>query len=156
MIYLVHHGDAVGPEVDPMRPLSERGRAAVLLVADEAARRGAKPACIWHSGKLRARQTAEAFLRLCNPFATFTAERGLQPADPPSWMCERLSGETRELMLVGHMPNLPRLLGLLTGGDPETSTATFPLHGIVALEGDGERWKEVWRAGDAVDQPRRR
>ena len=147
MIYLVHHGDAVGPDVDPRRPLSDQGRAAVLLAADEAARRGARPECIWHSGKLRARQTAEACWKVCNPFATLTAERGLQPADPPTWMHERLSGETRELMLVGHMPNLPRLLALLIGEDPGTPRTTFPLHGIVALEADGDRWKEAWRIG---------
>ena len=144
-VYLVHHGDAVGPDVDPMRPLSERGRAAVLLLADEAARRGVKPDAIWHSGKLRARQTAEAFWKLCNPLATFTAERGLQPTDPAEWMRDRLSGETRSLLLVGHMPNLPRLMRLLIGEDREESTVSFPLHGIVALEADGDRWKEVWR-----------
>jgi phosphohistidine phosphatase len=145
MIYLVHHGDAVGPEEDPMRPLSAHGRAAVLLVADEAARRGARPQCIWHSGKLRARQTAEACWRICNPFATLTAERGLQPADPPAWMHERLIGETRDIMVVGHMPHLPGLLRLLVGDDPQTSAVTFPLHGMVALEADGDRWKEAWR-----------
>jgi phosphohistidine phosphatase len=147
MIYLVHHGDAVGPEIDPMRPLSERGRGAVLLLADEAARRGVRPEAIWHSGKLRARQTAEAFWQVCQPFATLTAERGLQPADPPAWMSDRLSGETREIVLVGHMPHLPRLLRLLIGEDPDTSTVAFPLHGMIALEPDADRWKEIWRVG---------
>ena len=145
MIYLVHHGEAVGPDVDPRRPLSERGQAAVLLLADEAARRGAKPEAIWHSGKLRARQTAEACWKMCNPLASMSAERGLQPSDPPEWMRDRVCGETRQIMLVGHMPNLPRLLRLLIGEDPETSSATFPLHGIVALEPNGEWWKECWR-----------
>jgi phosphohistidine phosphatase len=147
MIYLVHHGEAVGPEVESTRPLSERGRGAVLLLADEAARRGVKPESIWHSGKLRARQTAEAFWKVCNPFATLTAERGLQPTDPPMWMCDRLNGETREILLVGHMPNLPRLLRVLVGDDPDTSTVTFPLHGLVALDVDGDRWQERWRIG---------
>jgi phosphohistidine phosphatase len=148
MIFLVHHGDAVGPEIDPMRPLSERGRAAVLLVADEAARRGVKPDAIWHSGKLRARQTAEAFWKVCDPFATFTAERALQPADPPEWIRDRLVGEARDLMLVGHMPHLERLLRLMTGVVDERSAATsFPLHGMIALEPDGDRWKEAWRIG---------
>jgi phosphohistidine phosphatase len=147
MLYLVHHGDAVGPEVDPLRPLSDRGRAAALLLADEAARCGVKPEQIWHSGKLRARQTAEAFWKACNPFASMTAERALQPDDPPAWIRDRLIGETRDVMIVGHMPHLPKLLRLLRGEDSETSATTFPQHGIVALEADGERWKEVWRLG---------
>jgi phosphohistidine phosphatase len=145
MIYLVHHGDAVGPEVDPGRPLSDRGRAAVLLLADEAARRDVKPVAIWHSGKLRARQTAEAFWKTCHPFASLSAEHGLQPSDPPIWMRDRLFGETRELMLVGHMPNLPRLLSVLIGENENQAAVNFPQHGMVALEPSGELWKELWR-----------
>ncbi len=147
MIFLVHHGDAVGPDVDPRRPLSERGRGAALLLADEAGRRGVKPVAIWHSGKLRARQTAEAFWKICSPFASMTAERGLQPADPPVWMRDRLFGEKRDILLVGHMPNLLRLLRMLIGEDPETSSVSFPLHGMVSLESVGDQWKESWRIG---------
>ena len=144
MIYLVHHADAVGPEVEPQRPLSIAGRQHAEQLASDVAARGAKPEAIWHSGKLRARQTAEPFLRLCNPLAEFSAIRGLQPTDPPDWVRDLLSGEGREVMLVGHMPNLPRLLTLLvTGG--ESSLLSFPLHGAIALEPAGERWIERWR-----------
>ena len=149
MIYLVHHADAVLPDIDPMRPLSARGRAQAALHALDAMRRGVVPACIWHSGKLRARQTAEAFWRECNPFATLTAERGLQPTDPAEWMRDRFFGETREVMVVGHMPNIARLLRVLLGEDPDESATAFPLHGVVALEADGDRWKESWRSGGA-------
>ena len=107
MIYLVHHADALPPEADPQRPLSGVGRASADLLAKDAAARGIKPVAIWHSGKLRARQTAEAFLRACNPLAEFSAIRGLQPGDPPEWIRDLVAGETREVMLVGHMPHLP-------------------------------------------------
>jgi phosphohistidine phosphatase len=147
MVYLVHHGDAVGPDVDPRRPLSDHGRGAVLLLADAAARRGVRPDVIWHSGKLRARQTAEAFWKVCNPLAPFSAERGLQPGDPPAWIRDRLLGETRHVLIVGHMPHLPRLLRALVGEDPDASPRTFPMHGLVTLEADADRWKEVWRSG---------
>ena len=149
MIFLVHHADAVLPGEDPMRPLSSRGRATAQLLALEAARLGVKPVCVWHSGKLRARQTAEAFWRACNPLATLTAERGLQPTDPAEWMRDRFLGETRDVLAVGHMPNLPRLLRLLLNEDPESSSVAFPLHGVVALEPQGEagmeKWVERWR-----------
>jgi phosphohistidine phosphatase len=110
------------------------------------AARGVKPIAIWHSGKLRARQTAEPFLRLCNPLADFAAIRGLQPTDPPEWIQDLLTGEQREVMLVGHMPNLPRVLTLLvTGTESSSSWLPFPLHGAIALEPAGERWIEKFR-----------
>jgi phosphohistidine phosphatase len=143
-VYLVHHADAVAPHVDAMRPLSEWGRADAVRLADEAARRGVKPDVIWHSGKLRARQTAELFWKACNPLASLTAVRGLLPDDPATWIRDQLEGETRSVLLVSHMPYLPRLLQLLCGND-ERATAGFPQHGCVALERSGENWTETWR-----------
>jgi len=147
-LYLVHHGDAVGPDVDPMRPLSARGRVEVEGLAQRAAAHGVKPDVIWHSGKLRARQTADLMSRACHPFAEFSATRGLQPDDPPRWIADALIGETRTVMLVGHMPHLPRVLRLLVSEDPDAAGPDFPQHGIVELEemgGERKRWKEVWR-----------
>jgi phosphohistidine phosphatase len=145
-LFLVHHGDAVGPEVDSRRPLSERGQIDVARLAAAAAARGAKPAIVWHSGKLRARQTAEAFWRACNALAEFSATADMQPDDSPSRMRDRLRGESRDIMIVGHYPHLPRLLGLLTSGFADTR-AGFPQHGAVALESvdEGDTWKELWR-----------
>ena len=142
-LFLVHHGDAVGPDVDPRRPLSAVGRASVDRLAHLAAQRGVKPAVVWHSGKLRAKQTAEAFWRACNALADFSAARDLQPDDPPQWMRDLLIGETRDVLIAGHFPHLPRLLALLTGG----AENDFPAHGVVALtsEDEGQSWKELWR-----------
>jgi phosphohistidine phosphatase len=143
-LFLVHHADAVGPKVDSQRPLSPVGLAQAARAAKATAARGAKPAVIWHSGKLRARQTGEAFWSVCNPSAEFSVSRDLQPGDPPSAIAHRLLGEGRDLMLVGHYPHLPALLTVLTH---RGSAATFPLHGVVALEreAEGETWREVWR-----------
>jgi phosphohistidine phosphatase len=143
MIVLVHHGEAVSPSVVASRPLSTRGLAEVARLAERAAARGVAPDVIWHSGKVRARQTAEAFWRVCNPLAQFSAARGLQPDDPPEWMRDQLATETRRIMLVGHMPHLPRLLAALCGEDP--AFGDFPSHGCVALVRDGAAWKELWR-----------
>ena len=145
MLYLVHHGDAVGSDVDPMRPLSDRGRMHVERLAKLAAEAGAKPEIIWHSGKLRARQTAEVFWRDCNALATFAATHGLQPTDPTSWIVDAITGETRDVMLVGHFPHLPRLLGVCLEGRADAGPAEFPLHGVVALDREGYTWTEKWR-----------
>ena len=142
MLFLVHHGEAAAATVDPQRPLTGAGRTAVEKLAAEAAARGVKPAEIWHSGKVRARQTAEAFWRGCNPLAGFSMVRGLQPSDPPEWIAVRLAGETRDLLVVGHMPHLPALLTqLVHAAEP----LVFPPHGLVALEAHEDGWREAWR-----------
>jgi phosphohistidine phosphatase len=131
--------------VDARRPLSEEGRADVARMAAQAAARGVKPQVVWHSGKLRAKQTADAFWRACNALAEFSATRDLQPDDPPQWMRDRLRGETRDILIGGHFPYLPRLLALLvTGGE---AGSDFPQHGMVALvtEDEGDTWRELWR-----------
>jgi phosphohistidine phosphatase len=145
VLFLVHHGDAVGPDVNPMRPLSDRGRVEVDMLAQNAAARGARPDIIWHSGKLRARQTAEAYWTRCNPLATFSATRGLQPTDPTNWIVDSITGETKHILLAGHFPHLPRLLGRLLSGHANAEPADFPLNGIVALEYTDGKWIEKWR-----------
>jgi phosphohistidine phosphatase len=145
LLLLVHHGDAVGPDIDPRRPLSAAGLAGVERVAAQAAARGVKPQVVWHSGKLRAKQTAEAMWRACNALAEFSASRDLQPDDPPQWFRDRLLGETRDIIVAGHFPHLPRLLALLvTGGE---AGVDFPVHGCVALvsNDEGDTWNEAWR-----------
>ena len=144
-VVLVHHAAALGPKDDPMQPLSGLGRARADEAALKAARLGAKPSAIWHSGKLRARQTAEAFWRACNPLASFSAQRGLLPGDPPQWIADRLLTEDDEVLVSGHMPQLALLLRLLVSGDAHALTPEFPAHAAVALERQESGWRELWR-----------
>ncbi|MDA1092263.1 MAG: histidine phosphatase family protein [Acidobacteria bacterium] len=143
LLFLAHHGDAVSPVEDPQRPLSQLGRAQVDRLSSQAAERGVRPAAIWHSGKLRARQTAEAYWRACNPLADFSAARWMQPDDPPR-IADLLLGETRDIMLAGHMPHLDRLLQHLLG-ESSVAAAHFPLNGLVALESDEAGWHARWQ-----------
>ena len=144
-VYLVHHGHAVNPDVDPQRPLSRKGRDQVETLSSQAAGRDVHPDVIWHSGKLRARQTAEAYWRACNPLAGFSATRWMQPDDPPR-LADLLGVETGDVMLVGHMPHLDRLLRRLVHlRDHAPQAGAFPLNGLVAVERTETGWAERWR-----------
>lgn len=142
VICLVHHADALGPQVDAQRPLSTPGQAQAVRVAEAIRGHGFKPDAIWHSGKLRARQTAEACWRIVNPLADFKMVRGLRPEDSAGIIRDALLGETRDLLLVGHMPHLPALLSLLIAAQE-----SFPLHGAVGLRANQNSvgWEEMWR-----------
>ncbi|HEY4990183.1 MAG TPA: histidine phosphatase family protein, partial [Opitutaceae bacterium] len=55
----MRHADAVSDEVDPVRPLSPRGREQVERVCGVLRKGGAfDPAEIWHSSLARSRETA--------------------------------------------------------------------------------------------------
>ncbi len=147
-VVLVHHAEAVGPEVDTRRPLSARGRAGAAALARLAAERGITPRAVWHSGKLRARETAGEFLDACNPLAMFTAMRGLQPTDPVETALDAVRRTSDDLVIVGHLPHLPRLLRRLVGEDEDQGPTSLPLHGMVVLvsNDNGLTWRETWRA----------
>ena len=142
-LWLIHHAEAVSPAVDPQRPLTEAGHEHALRMAALARDRGAAPATIWHSGKLRSRETGHAFLSVCAPFAKFQMVRGLGPDDSPGIIQSAIQRESQDLALVGHWPSLPALLQLLSPKSP-----TMPLHGVVALTtaDHGLTWSEIWRS----------
>lgn len=148
-VFLVHHADAVSPAVDAERPLSALGRHQAAFLATAAKDAGISPAVIWHSGKLRARQTGEALLVACNPFARFQMVRGLSPDDRPDIVADALEAEDQDVMVVGHMPHLPALaVRLSAGADP------FPLHGLIWLRRIGaRRYEEVRRLQPPLTGP---
>jgi phosphohistidine phosphatase len=142
-VFLIHHAEAVSPGADPQRPLTEAGHQHAVRIAELARDRGAAPALIWHSGKLRSRQTGHAFLSVCAPFATFRMVRGLGPDDPPGIVHTAIQRESQDLALVGHWPSLPALLQRLS-----PTSAAMPQHGVVALTtaDHGLTWSELWRS----------
>lgn len=146
LVGLVHHADAVPAHVDAARPLSARGRLQAEQLAAQAHTRGLKPAAIWHSGKLRARQTAEAFWRLCNPFADFRMVKGLRPEDPPAIARALIDLESRDVLLVSHLPLLPALARELS-----PAIEGVPVNGLVVVErGEDGRYAERWRGVPAL------
>lgn len=151
--YLVHHAEALPPDVDPMRPLSSAGLAHAARLGEALRARGARPQAVWHSGKLRARQTAEACWRACNPLASYAAVRGLQPEDDPDTVAVALEAEDDDVLLVGHMPHLPALLHRLLTGRRDRAQAAFPPHGCVALERTATGWTELWRDEGRAPEP---
>ena len=142
-VFLVRHGEAQREEVDPERHLTERGAEVVRRIAAEAVDVGVQPTRILHSGKARARQTAEIWGGLAG--AGVAEADALAPNDDPAVWAARLDGETRDVMLVGHLPHLERLTGLLVRGDADQPVAGFPAGGLVILE----RTDSGWAVADA-------
>ena len=152
ILYLVRHAEAKPEEDDPERPLSEKGRDDVGRVARYAAGHLAiEVDRVLHSGKTRARQTAEVLSEVVRPTVRLEAAESLEPlADPQVWG-SRLRETQGDLMLVGHYPHLVKLASLLLCGDGGALVLGLESGGVLCLErGEQGTWSVRWMLGPRI------
>jgi phosphohistidine phosphatase len=144
-IYLVQHAEAKSEDEDPQRSLTKQGHRDALAVADMAKRLDLKVKQIRHSGKIRARQTAEVMGAALSPSDGVVEADGLSPLDDVAPVAKALTEAGEPVMLVGHLPFMERLAGQMTAGDAELAVVKFHNAGIVCLtHAEGDRWQVSW------------
>ncbi len=143
-LFLVQHGEAVPEQADPARPLSPRGRLDVLKVSSVLKASGISPIPIRHSGKARARQTAEIIASAIGSESIISEEKNLNPNDPVRGTAGEVASLPGDLMIVGHLPFLAKLASLLLTGSEDTGTVAFRMGGVVCLEREERRWQVAW------------
>jgi phosphohistidine phosphatase len=144
-LYLVQHGEAVAREVDPDRPLSDRGRADVERLAAFLQQSGIRVARVLHSGKRRAAQTAERLAAALAPGVAPEPRGGIDPDDDPrAFDWQRACGD-QDTLVVGHLPHMARLVALLVTGQDAAAVAAYRPGSVVCLErNDSGRWQIEW------------
>lgn len=151
-LYLVQHAEARPESEDPERRLSERGQADIRKMARFAAEHlGIRVRRILHTGKARARETAEVLAEALRPELGVEAADGLDPmADPRVW-ARRVADRQEDAMLVGHLPHLSKLTSLLVCGGDDKPLIAFQMAGIVHLRRDeAGRWAVGWLVVPAI------
>ena len=144
-LYLVQHGPSASEAEDPRRPLTDAGRRAVQKLAAHISQFPLSIDVIEHSGKLRARQTAELLALHIRPSLGMRQVEGLAPADPVQPTVERLRTEPKDVMLVGHLPHLNSLANTLLGLKAGDALLRFQMGGCVCLESDDSgKWTVCW------------
>ena len=143
-LFLVQHGEAKPESEDPERSLTERGAETVRRMATWAMQAGVRVAQIRHSGKRRAQQTAEILAEQLRPAMGVMRVEGLKPNDDVHSMAVTVGAESEPLMLVGHLPFLSRLAGLLVAGEADAVVVRFRNSGIVCLHSREGRWSVDW------------
>ena len=145
-LYLVQHADAKKTEEDPDRPLSEKGWADIRKVAFFVKRyMHIHASSIIHSGKTRARQTAEVLAEQFKPASGVKSAEGLEPmADPKIWI-KKLKGMHDDIIIVGHLPYLEKLASNLISQDENQKAIAFKNAGIICLNRNEEGlWLVSW------------
>lgn len=145
-LYLVQHAEARSKEEDPDRPLNKQGWAHIEEIsAFVAGHVHIDLESIIHSGKLRARQTAEVLARHLGPSSGVKESDSLEPlADISVWV-ERLKAMEEDIMIVGHMPYLSRLASFLLCQQEDEKIIDFCNVGINCLVKDQTgNWTINW------------
>lgn len=144
-LYLAQHGDATSKDDNPNRPLSARGRNDVEKVGRFLSRAGISVDGILHSGKLRARQTAELLATQLAPGLAPQTNENLNPLDLPAVMAEEIDHWQDSILLVGHLPHMARLASLLLTGQEEPAIVAFAPGTIACLEkSEDKTWSLKW------------
>ena len=142
-LYLVRHGDALSAAENSQRPLSSEGRRRVQQTAAMALDRGARFSVIYHSGILRAKETAEILAERMS-VAPVAELSGLLPEDDPAVVKAEIEGAGDAILLVGHLPFLSRLAGLLVHSDPERPGVAFLPATMACFLRSATDWEMSW------------
>lgn len=144
-LYLVRHGEAHREAEDPLRALSEKGIAEVARIASAVKNLNISVLRIFHSPKVRAKQTAHILFEYLNPAQGLSETDGLAPLDNPEIWAMRVGDMVDDVILVGHLPHLGRLASLLLCGRADKDVIAFRAGGIACLNrNDAGAWSLEW------------
>jgi phosphohistidine phosphatase len=132
-IYFVQHGVAVPEEIDSNRPLSADGRREVEAVAAHLRKVGVSVKKICHSGKTRAKETAQILAGQIGDGNIYEVP-GMNPNDSVTAFAAGLKEDN--VMYVGHLPHLGKLVSHLVAGNENARVVQFVNGGIVCVERD--------------------
>jgi len=160
-VYLIQHAESKSKDEDPARPLTERGRKSIENVGAHLARLGISFDHVFHSGKLRAQQTAEMLGGSLGIGDRVEVHRGLDPMDPVEpimrWLSEQAERGVKSVAVVGHLPFLDKLASALVAGNESAGVIAFQYAGVVRLvpKGQGEGYRVRWVLASELTSPNR-
>ncbi len=140
-LFLVQHAEAKSEEEDPERRITDKGREETAKIAEFLKKAGVKIDKVFHSTKTRAKQTAEIIAKTLGISEVIEAEN-LEPLADPSIWAEKLKEIKENVMIVGHLPHLSRLLTEITKSKEEV--VKFRYSGVVCLEKEDDKYRVLW------------
>jgi phosphohistidine phosphatase len=144
-LYLVQHAEAKKKEEDPVRPLNEKGWNDIDKISNFLKGKEIEVSKIFHSGKLRSKQTAEKLVEAINSSNGIIETDGLSPLDDPKTWIKKLDEKKKDIMIVGHLPHLSKLSDFLLTGELNHEVIRFKMGGVICIEKNQEgKWSIQW------------
>lgn len=145
-LYLVQHSESKSKEEDPERGLSDLGFSNIRKMAEFARKLDICVDTIFHSDKLRAKQTANELADAVHYMTGLKQRDGIAPMDEIIPMKDEINKSDKNIMIVGHLPYLDKLSSALLCGDQNKNILGFQCGCIVKI-GKSERaegWDLQW------------
>ena len=139
-LYILQHGEAVPKEIDPERPLSEHGNRDIRILALHMQNMDVQLGHVFHSGKLRAEQSARLIAETLSPDIQPIKTEGLNPNDDPTVICSDIEQMNENILIASHMPFVSRLCSTLLTGTTEAEFASVP-GTLFCLEKAEDKWR---------------
>ncbi len=135
-LYLLRHADAsLDASCDDERKLTVKGEQTLQSLCRFLKSTDVKDVKhIYHSGLMRAMQTAKGLKKGIGASAEVKLTPGLLPDDNPCQLASRVADWEDDAVLVGHNPQFTFLAAYLLTGDPDVDCIDFKRCGMVCLE----------------------
>jgi phosphohistidine phosphatase len=140
-LYFAQHGLAVSKSDNPERPLSDLGIEQTTIIAKQILHANLPVNHIFHSGKLRALQTAEIFASILNA-TSVSAIDYLSPNDDVALIAQNLN--INNALYIGHLPQLEKLVSYLVTGKADQKIIKFQNSAVVCLEKNEDQYQILW------------
>jgi phosphohistidine phosphatase len=141
-LYIVQHGISLSEEVDPEKSLSPEGEEQSRKIAEFLKEKSVQFDAIWHSPKKRAVQTAH-ILSETAASPEIQERKDLNPLDPVGPVRELIEPLKKNLMIVGHLPFLQKLVSFLLSEAEDNQFISIKNSGVICLE-HTDSWRILW------------
>lgn len=142
-LFLVQHGICLSKDKDPEKGLSTAGAEQTRLIAGVAQNYQVPVKKIIHSGKKRALQTADILKDALLSEGNVEQVDGIRPMDDVVSFAQSID-PNENMMVVGHLPFMERLVSHLTCNDTAQRVYKFQNSGIVCLDCEDRDWFIKW------------
>ena len=144
-LYLVQHGKACSKEVDPERSLTDEGKRDIDRLAAFLKQAGIQVGRVIHSGKLRAKQTAEQLANAIALGVELETSGLINPNDNPKAFDWQSESWNRDALIVGHLPFMAKLVSHLLIEDENRLITAYQPGSVVCLEHNNDaHWQINW------------
>ena len=141
----MRHGEALSPDKDPERGLTDGGKIKIEQLAQHLKEKGIHFSQVFHSPKKRARETAEIMASIISPNTVLSVHKHISPNDDPQHLIADINDWNKDTLIASHLPFVPNLVTTLTREDVFLSGISFETGTVVCIERNEQAdWSISW------------